>query len=161
MSTSYIQDLGSTNGIFVNGDPVVVQALHADDVISIGNHEIVFQQNNVSQSSQDEDVYETQLVNSIAGSGSSQSHQKSISSEKVFTDFRDTIGYSDLGQANPGLRVVVDNTTGPAQKHSLDIDIDIDRFLGDKPKLDKAPNTDKEKQHSERERPYTQTYPYV
>jgi len=161
MSTSYIQDLGSTNGIFVNGDPVVVQALHADDVISIGNHEILFQQSNANQSSQDEDAYDTQLVNSMAGSGSSSTHQTPAAPDKAFTDFRETINYSDLRQPNPGLRVVVDNTSGPAKQHTLDIDIDLEKFSGSVPKEDHASGAKKENQISEAEKPYTETRPYV
>ena len=132
MSTSYIQDLGSTNGIFVNGQPVVVQALHPDDVISIGNHEILFQQKNASQSSQDENVYDTQLINSMANASPSNVQQKPAVSNKAFTDFRDTINFSDLSQANPGLRVVVDNTSGSVNQHSLDIDINVEKFEEDK-----------------------------
>jgi len=161
MSTSYIQDLGSTNGIFVNGKPVVVQALHADDVIAIGNHEILFQQINVSQASKDENAYDTQLVNSIAGHGSSQTHQTPDAPDKAFTDFRETINYSDLGQANPGLRVVVDNTSGPVTQHTLDIDINLEKFAQGSSSKGNAPVAENVNQVSEAEQPYIATNPYV
>lgn len=160
MSTSYIQDLGSTNGVFVNGKPVVVQALHADDVISIGNHEILFQQSGVNQSSKEENVYDTHLANSVAGLGSSHAQQTPVSSDKAFTDFRDTINYSDLSHANPALRVVVDNTSAPV-KQPLDVDIDIEKFDAPKSQLDKIPVAEKVNQISDVEDSYIETRPYV
>lgn len=161
MSTSYIQDLGSTNGVFVNEKPVVVQALHADDVISIGNHEILFQQSNVSQSSKEEDVYDTHLVNSMAGQGSQRTHQTTATPDKAFTDFRDTINYSDLGHAAPGLRVVVDNTSPPVKQHTLDIDVNVEKFKAHEPQKEKITVAEKVNQVSEAVESHLATYPYV
>lgn len=39
---AYITDLESTNGTTVNGQPVQRQRLNAGDVISIGQHELLF-----------------------------------------------------------------------------------------------------------------------
>jgi pSer/pThr/pTyr-binding forkhead associated (FHA) protein len=35
-------DFNSTNGVFVNGEKVNQQTLHAGDVIRIGQHELLF-----------------------------------------------------------------------------------------------------------------------
>ncbi|WP_455202532.1 FHA domain-containing protein [Kaarinaea lacus] len=161
MSTSYIQDLGSTNGVFVNGKPVVVQALHAGDVISVGNHEILFQQSEANQSSEEENVYDTHLANSMAGLGSSHTRQAPVASDKAFTDFRDTINYSDLGQSNPALRVVVDNTSTPARQHTLDIDIDVDKFAKPASRHEKIPVAEKVNQVDNAQEHYIETRPYI
>jgi pSer/pThr/pTyr-binding forkhead associated (FHA) protein len=41
--TSYIEDLDSTNGTLVNGKSVQKRSLHSGDVVSIGNHQLLFQ----------------------------------------------------------------------------------------------------------------------
>ena len=41
--TSYIEDLDSTNGTLLNGKPVQKRTLHSGDVISLGNHQLLFQ----------------------------------------------------------------------------------------------------------------------
>jgi pSer/pThr/pTyr-binding forkhead associated (FHA) protein len=43
LHTSYIEDLDSTNGTFVNGKAVHKQSLRSGDVIALGNHELLFQ----------------------------------------------------------------------------------------------------------------------
>lgn len=42
MNMSYIQDLGSTNGTFVNDQKVKQRILKPNDIVSIGSHEIMF-----------------------------------------------------------------------------------------------------------------------
>ncbi|WP_455209628.1 FHA domain-containing protein [Kaarinaea lacus] len=48
-NTSYIEDLDSTNGTLVNGKPVQKHTLHSGDVIAVGNHQLLFQSDNVGQ----------------------------------------------------------------------------------------------------------------
>ena len=161
MSTSYIQDLGSTNGIFINGQPVIVQALHPDDIISIGNHEILFKQNKASQSSQDENVYDTQVMNSMAGVSSSKGPQKTAVPDKAFTNFRDTINFTELSQVNPGLRVVVDNTSGSVNQHSLDIDVNVEKFEENKSGTISSPQEELVEQNAVSEQLHETIPPYV
>ena len=85
MSTSYIQDLGSTNGVYVNGKPVVVQALHPDDVIAIGKHELLYHQEGAKESSQDENVYDSHVMKSLARAGTAGSHKTPAMQGKPFT----------------------------------------------------------------------------
>jgi len=41
--SSYIEDLGSTNGTFVNGKPIKTHTLHNGDVLTMGHYQILFQ----------------------------------------------------------------------------------------------------------------------
>lgn len=41
--SSYVEDLGSTNGTFVNGKKVKSHTLHNGDVLTIGHYQILFQ----------------------------------------------------------------------------------------------------------------------
>lgn len=42
-NTSYIEDLDSTNGTLVNGHKVTKRTLHSGDIISLGNHQLLYQ----------------------------------------------------------------------------------------------------------------------
>ncbi|WP_455203809.1 FHA domain-containing protein [Kaarinaea lacus] len=42
-NTSYIEDLDSTNGTLVNGHKVTKRTLHSGDIISVGNHQLLYQ----------------------------------------------------------------------------------------------------------------------
>ena len=39
LSASYIEDLGSTNGTYVNGSRVTKHTLHCGDVVAVGTHQ--------------------------------------------------------------------------------------------------------------------------
>jgi pSer/pThr/pTyr-binding forkhead associated (FHA) protein len=45
LNDSFLEDLGSTNGTFVNGKPVKRHFLQGDDLIEIGRHRLTFQLN--------------------------------------------------------------------------------------------------------------------
>lgn len=51
--TSYIEDLDSTNGTLVNGKSVQKRTLHSGDVVSLGNHQLLFQSDNDTHKSSD------------------------------------------------------------------------------------------------------------
>lgn len=40
LEASYIEDLGSTNGTYLNGKRIQKHTLHAGDVIKLGKHEL-------------------------------------------------------------------------------------------------------------------------
>jgi len=50
--SSYVEDLGSTNGTFVNGKKVKTHTLHNGDVLTIGHYQILFQ-NETDSTAQD------------------------------------------------------------------------------------------------------------
>jgi pSer/pThr/pTyr-binding forkhead associated (FHA) protein len=58
--TSYIEDLDSTNGTLVNGKSVQKRTLHSGDVISVGNHQLLFQSENSAQ--KDSETSETVML---------------------------------------------------------------------------------------------------
>lgn len=44
--SSYIEDLGSTNGTFVNGQKTKTHTLHNGDIVTIGQYQLLFQTDN-------------------------------------------------------------------------------------------------------------------
>lgn len=63
MNTSYIQDLDSTNGTFLNGQKVKTHVLHTNDIITIGEHDLMFVSDHVSQQQVNErDMAKTMFV---------------------------------------------------------------------------------------------------
>lgn len=40
LNASYIEDLGSTNGTFINGKRIQKHTLHPGDVVQLGKHEL-------------------------------------------------------------------------------------------------------------------------
>ena len=74
MKTSYIEDLGSTNGISVNGKRVEKHALRADDVISIGNYEILFRRDKSGLRDHDDTDDATQVI-ATASKTKASAHQ--------------------------------------------------------------------------------------
>jgi len=132
---SYIEDLGSTNGVRVNGAPVVFHVLQADDVISIGKHEIVFHAGYGSSVEQNAVSRDTHAGASNAGAGASSARLTS-----TLTDvFPNAITRGDItpntaqersvfNAAEHGIRVVVNNNADSAKQRPLDIDINFDKF---------------------------------
>jgi pSer/pThr/pTyr-binding forkhead associated (FHA) protein len=53
-NTSYIEDLDSTNGTLVNGKPAQKRTLHSGDVVSLGNHQLLFQSDDAHNREADE-----------------------------------------------------------------------------------------------------------
>lgn len=63
MNTSYVQDLDSTNGTFVNDQKVGQRLLKSNDIISIGMYEILFLADESTQSPTDNQASDkTQLA---------------------------------------------------------------------------------------------------
>ena len=61
LSDSFIEDLGSTNGTYVNGTLIKKQALKNGDVVKIGKHELAYI--NEAASSSDDDFEKTMIIN--------------------------------------------------------------------------------------------------
>jgi pSer/pThr/pTyr-binding forkhead associated (FHA) protein len=54
LNDSFLEDLNSTNGTYVNGKLIKKHALQHDDVITIGHHQLRFADENAPQAEQDE-----------------------------------------------------------------------------------------------------------
>ncbi len=67
---SFVQDLGSTNGTFVNHKKVAKHHLHNGDVVTIGKHSLIFV-NEVTAQQNTEDFAKTVVINpgSMSASG--------------------------------------------------------------------------------------------
>jgi len=63
MDTTFIEDLSSTNGVYVNEHRIQRQALYDGDVITIGKYQLVFEFNNDDSVLDDND--KTRLLNSM------------------------------------------------------------------------------------------------
>lgn len=58
LSESFVQDLDSTNGTFINGNQITKQELKDRDIIRIGNWEMVYQQDEDEDSESEETLYD-------------------------------------------------------------------------------------------------------
>ncbi|WP_455207709.1 FHA domain-containing protein [Kaarinaea lacus] len=125
MLNSYIEDLASTNGVLVNGEPVVVQALQADDVISIGKHEIRFQGDVAEPPLRNRQFEDVHSVSAMTGSRISAARYVSATTDTLSSNAQD---HAALASIDLGLRVVVDNTLTPVKQRPLDIDINFESF---------------------------------
>jgi len=59
VNDSFIEDLDSTNGTYVNGDRVKKQALHNGDVITIGKHQLTYE---AEQQAEPDDFERTMVI---------------------------------------------------------------------------------------------------
>jgi pSer/pThr/pTyr-binding forkhead associated (FHA) protein len=70
LNDSFLEDLNSTNGTYVNGKLIKKHALQHGDVITIGHHQVRFSDQQVSESDQDE--FEKTMVIPAAQQNSEQ-----------------------------------------------------------------------------------------
>lgn len=126
MRNNYIEDLDSKNGVFINGERVVVQALEADDVIAIGQHELFFREAEDVFAMEHSSVSDTAVAAAVSTGKSAMARDASVASGAP----PQTIQQQSSSTATENsLRVVVDNSFKPSQKHSLDIDISFEKFI--------------------------------
>lgn len=62
LDDSFIEDLGSTNGTYVNGKLIKKHALKDGDTIAIGKHEIKYVDENAASSEEEEDDFEKTMI---------------------------------------------------------------------------------------------------
>ncbi len=62
LDDSFVEDLGSTNGTYINGKLIKKHALKNSDVISIGKHELKYVNENADESDDDEDFEKTMII---------------------------------------------------------------------------------------------------
>jgi len=126
MRNCYIEDLDSKNGLFINGERVVVQALEEDDVISIGQHELFFHEAQDECVIQNNSINDAALVTSVNVAKSSVARDVSATTAMPHQNDIQQISFSSPENS---LRVVVDNTFKSPQHRSLDIDVSFEKFV--------------------------------
>lgn len=134
MHNSYIEDLDSKNGVFINGERVVVQALESDDVISIGQHELFFQEANVECAVED-GLSEAAAVVAAAVNVGKSSAVQDISAATAIPQ-QNVKQQATSNVLENSLRIVVDNTFKSSQPRPLDIDISFEKFVSKSVSLD-------------------------
>jgi len=92
---SFIEDLGSTNGTFLNGSAIKKSALSNGDVIKIGQHEIKYINSN---SNADDDFEKTMIINT--GSAGMQETEGSEEIEQSVGKIVAEIASSDSGNSS-------------------------------------------------------------
>lgn len=70
VNDSFIQDLDSTNGTYINGDRVTKPALHDGDVITIGKHQLVYE---TEQEAEPDDFERTRVIGTGSKAGRTRS----------------------------------------------------------------------------------------
>jgi len=133
MRNSYIEDLESKNGVFVNGERVVVQALELEDVISIGQHELFYQEAQL-ELAVEESLGDAALVASATVGASSAARNGSSLTADISRQISTQEPSSNI--LDNSLRVVVDNTFKSPRPRPLDIDISFEKFVSKSVSLD-------------------------
>ncbi len=79
---SHIEDLGSTNGTYVNGKPITKHTLHSGDVITFGDYRIMFSSDTQQESASDHQetmvLDSSELMKRLKESESANQHEPSI-----------------------------------------------------------------------------------
>lgn len=111
---SFVQDLGSTNGTFVNNKKITKHHLHNGDVITIGKHSMVyFSDSSESENEDSEDFAKTVMITpgsskSESGSSSPFEDTMAMQSSKATTGRQGAIFV--LNGANSGKRIELAKT---------------------------------------------------
>ncbi|HEX20642.1 MAG TPA: FHA domain-containing protein [Acidiferrobacteraceae bacterium] len=107
---SFVQDMGSTNGTFVNNKKITKHHLRNGDVISIGKHSLIFV-SEVTQQESTEDFAKTVVINPSAfdtpkPAAAKPRHVDTMETEVSKTSKEDRIGaLFVLSGANSGKRI--------------------------------------------------------
>jgi len=87
---SHVEDLGSTNGTYVNGEPITIHTLHNGDIITFADYRIMFSSD--ARQAHTSDLQETMILNSedlmnrLKESESAEQHAHSILPETSTTE---------------------------------------------------------------------------
>ncbi|WP_455221595.1 FHA domain-containing protein [Kaarinaea lacus] len=155
MHNSYIEDLDSKNGVFINGVRTVVQALESDDVLSIGQHELFFQEAHIECAAQDS-LSETAVASVNVGSSSKVRDASTVTAIPQ----RNVQQQSTSTSLENSLRIVVDNTFKSSQPRPLDIDISFEKFVSKSVSLDGRAEALNRNGENVARSPYIETYRY-
>lgn len=109
LQDSFLEDLNSTNGTYVNGKLVQKHALQHGDIIKIGKHEILYQNEETAMS--DDDMEKTMIIRPSALSSSAQQQVADAGMENAQA-------MANQGEAKPaGLELM----SGPNAGRSMDL----------------------------------------
>lgn len=97
LNDSFIEDLDSTNGTFVNGNKVSKQALQNGDTITIGKHELRYLNENADES----DFEKTMIIRPDAD-GMPETEEAGSDIEKSIGKIAADIAAGDSSQKGPG-----------------------------------------------------------
>ena len=98
LNDSFLEDLNSTNGTYVNGKLIKKHALQHGDVITIGHHQLRFSDQQVNESEQDE--FEKTMVIPSSQQSQEQLERAEIAADKAVSQA--TEDRDDLKVAMPG-----------------------------------------------------------
>jgi pSer/pThr/pTyr-binding forkhead associated (FHA) protein len=126
--TSYIEDLDSTNGTLVNGKSVQKRTLHSGDVVSVGNHQLLFQSDYSAQ--KESEISETvmlhgseikQRLNEFIQAQTEQ-QQQTTSVRGADTSSGDKAANAALSQKGTGTKPAASKPASGSGASSLDIE---------------------------------------
>lgn len=127
MNTSYVQDLDSTNGTYVNGEKVKQRVLKPNDIVGIGKHEILFlSQQNTQTSDSEDSIDRTQLLSVDTNMmQSSAAKAKMLKRENKVPVARaansaEAFPAQEHSVQSSSIRVVVDNTSRPRNVKAME-----------------------------------------
>ena len=109
LQDSFLEDLNSTNGSYVNGKLIQKHALQHGDVIKIGKHELLYQNEETAMS--DDDMEKTMIIRPSALSAAAQA-------KTANEGMQNAQAMADQGEAPPaGLKLL----SGPNAGRSMDL----------------------------------------
>jgi len=109
LQDSFLEDLNSTNGSYVNGKLVQKHALQHGDVIKLGKHELIYQNEETAMS--DDDMEKTMIIRPSALSAAAQA-------KTADEGLQNAQAMASQGQAKPaGLKLM----SGPNEGRSMDL----------------------------------------
>lgn len=109
LQDSFLEDMNSTNGTYVNGKLIQKHALQHGDVIKIGKHELHYQNEETAMS--DDDMEKTMIIRPSALSAAAQQKAADVGMENAQA-------MASQGEAPPaGLKLM----SGPNEGRSMDL----------------------------------------
>ncbi len=110
LNDSFLEDLNSTNGTYVNGKLIKKHALQHGDVITIGHHQLRFSEEQTSESDQDE-FEKTMVIPANEQSPAQLAKAEKAADEAVKASAEAAkVGSADSRDASEALAIPVENT---------------------------------------------------
>jgi predicted component of type VI protein secretion system len=107
LNDSFLEDLGSTNGTLVNGQPIKKHFLQNNDVVELGKYKLKYATEASAAAASPADFEKTMVLRAPAGGGGAKAEaaKPDAAAPPVAKTFGDTVVNPDLMQTQgPGLR---------------------------------------------------------